>query len=79
MIQKLDGDASSNLQNKDQVLYLMGLRSGSGLERAAGEGTGEASRDLRPGLEVEDCTLGSSLKACLLGLLSLLALRLQRQ
>ena len=69
----------------------MGLESGSNLRCAAGEGTGEPSMDFRPGLEVEDCMLGSSVKACLLGLLcllallcllgllSLLALKLQRQ
>ena len=55
----------------------MGLRSGSGLDCAAGEGTGDSPMDLRPGLELEDRTLGSSVSACLLGLLSWLALRLR--
>lgn len=69
-----------NLQQTDRqqsAVYLLGLRSGKGLEYAAGEGIGDASMDFKPGLEEEDCALGSAVSACLLGLLSRLALRLQ--
>ena len=60
------------------ALYLMGPMSGRGLLWAAVEGEGEALRDFRPGLLLEEWMLGSSVMACRLGLLSLLALKLQR-
>lgn len=57
----------------------MGPRSGKGLLWVVpGEGEGEAFRDFKPGLLLEECMLGSSVMARRLGLLSWLALKLQR-